>query len=265
MALDNTTFHFTIGHFNCLAINDRESGNSNCLLIDTGQHKVLLESGSGDGMVPPGLLVERLAAAGVSPNMIDIVLISHADADHIVGSVDAHGNLLFPQARFVMSPEEWAFWSSDAQRLQPNALFDDAALQWANHLPKQRLPYLRQQLTLMATGAEVVPGICSVALPGHTPGMIGTVISSGGEQLYFIGDVVYDLDLSADGRVVGNPEFHAVVDFDPVQARTTRYRLFAQAANERTLLMAYHTPFPGLGYIEQAAAGWRWAPWVAAA
>lgn len=260
MALDNKIFHFTIGRFNCLAINDDDRINCNCLLIDTGQHKVLLETGTGDGMTPPGVLLKRLQAAGVSPALIDRVIVSHADFDHIGGAVDAHGNLAFPQARFFLSAAEWAFWSSAAQRLQPNTFFDEATCQLGNHLPKQRLPYLREKVTLVAADAEVVPGIRTVAVPGHTPGMIATVIASADEQLHFIGDVIYDLDLSEDGQIVVNPEFHAVVDFDPAQARVTRDRLFAQAARDRTLLMAYHTPFPGLGYVEQAAAGWQWLP-----
>lgn len=72
--------------------------------------------------------------------------------------------------------------------------------------------------------------------------------------------MTYDLDLSEDGKIVGNPEFHAAVDFDPIQARVTRERLLAQAARDRTLLMASHTPFPGLGYVEQEGSGWRWLP-----
>ena len=95
MALDKKIFHFTIGRFNCLAINDDERINCNCLLIDTGQHKVLLETGTGDGMTPPGALLKRLQAAGVSPALIDGVIVSHADFDHIGGAVDAHGNLAF--------------------------------------------------------------------------------------------------------------------------------------------------------------------------
>ncbi|MFN8444016.1 MAG: MBL fold metallo-hydrolase [Caldilineaceae bacterium] len=261
MAQDNKIFHFTLGRFNCLAINDDDRINCNCLLIDTGLHKVLLETGSGDGMTPPGRLCERLQTAGVAPAAIDIVIVSHADFDHIGGAVDAHGNLAFPQARHVLSATEWAFWSSAAQRLQPNALFDEATLQWANHLPKERLPFLREKVTLVTADVEVVPGIRTFAIPGHTPGMIATVITSNNEQLHFIGDVVYDLDLSEDGQTVGNAEFHAAVDFDPKQARLTRDQLFAQAARDQTLLMAYHTPFPGLGYIEQAADGWRWVAW----
>lgn len=181
--MNNKTFHFAIGDFKCLAINDGEHGNANCLLVDTGLHKVLLETGCGDGTTPPGLLLERLQTASISPNSIDVVVVSHADADHIGGAVDAYGNLSFPQARYFLSPEEWAFWSSVTQRAQPNAFFDEAALQWLNHLPKQRLSYLHEKLTLAPAEAEVVPGIRTIALPGHTPGLIATVIASGSEQL----------------------------------------------------------------------------------
>src|SRR5690349_23404246 len=58
--MEYASFPFQVGHFNCLVINDANEGNSNCLLIDTGQHKVLVETGIGDSASPPGLLLERL-------------------------------------------------------------------------------------------------------------------------------------------------------------------------------------------------------------
>jgi hypothetical protein len=89
-------------------------------------------------------------------------------------------------------------------------------------------------------------------------------VSSGEEQLLFIGDVIYDIDLnneqSDDPQAIGNPAWHAAVDVDPAQALLTRDRLFAQTARERTLLMVYHLPLPSLGYVEQHGSGWRWKP-----
>jgi len=57
---------------------------------------------------------------------------------------------------------------------------------------------------------------------------------------------------------IENPDWYSVYDFDPAQVVVTRRRIFEQAVKERALLMAYHVPFPGLGYVAQQGPGWRW-------
>jgi glyoxylase-like metal-dependent hydrolase (beta-lactamase superfamily II) len=163
--MGNESFSFKVGRFNCLVINDSPDGSRNCLLIDTSQHKVLIETGNGDSISPPGLLLERLEAAGISPSAIDIVILSRADPDHIGGAVDSSGTLAFPQAHYVLSPEEWAFWSSTAPRIQPNSFMDEATYQSGERLSRRQLPFLRNKLALTAGETEIVPGIHAVATP----------------------------------------------------------------------------------------------------
>lgn len=131
--MGNESFAFKIGQFNCTAINDVNGWSCNCLLLDTGQHKVLVETGIGDSLSPPGLLVERLGAAGISPTAIDLVILSHADPDHIGGTADDSGTLAFPQARYILSQEEWAYWSSNPVRLQPSEFYDEEFRRWGHN------------------------------------------------------------------------------------------------------------------------------------
>jgi glyoxylase-like metal-dependent hydrolase (beta-lactamase superfamily II) len=70
-------------------------------------------------------------------------------------------------------------------------------------------------------------------------------VSSDKNQMIFIGDLIYD------PKEIADPNWYSIFDFDPVQVVATRQRVLAQAARERTLLMAYHVPFPGLGYVTQ--------------
>jgi glyoxylase-like metal-dependent hydrolase (beta-lactamase superfamily II) len=248
-------FRFTIGHFNCLAIRDGAEGDfeRNVLLINTGQQRLLVDTGNGRDFEPNrGFLLDRLRAAGLSAADIDVVILSHADWDHIAGAVDEHGTLTFPQARYVVARAEWDFWSSKPERLRPSDAYDEAFRQLAQTLPETRLAQLRGTVELIDAGAEIVPGIRSIAAPGHTPGYIAIAVTSGADRFLSIGDLLYD------PKDVENPDAYSVFDFDPAQVIVTRRQVFERAAKEQALLQAYHLPFPGLGHIVQSEQGWQW-------
>jgi glyoxylase-like metal-dependent hydrolase (beta-lactamase superfamily II) len=253
--MENNSFRFKIGQFNCLAIRDGDDFNRNVLLVDTGQHHVLIETGVGQDLYPtPALLLDRLRAAGSLPTEIDVVMLSHADWDHIGGTVDKSGSLAFPNARYVLPRAEWDFWSSKPVRLPQmmDANFRQG-YSYKYKIPQTRLTQLRDKVELIDPDTQIVPGIRSIAAPGHTPGHAVIAVSSDDNRMLFLGDLIHD------PKDIEDPNWSSNHDFDPVQGVATRQRLLAQAARERTLLMAYHAPFPGLGYVASHGAGWRWA------
>jgi len=269
--MDGPLFHFNVGHFSCIALRDDDDEDRKVLLINTGEHRVLIDTGNGDATSPPGRLLDRLSVVGIPPTEIDVVIVSHADVDHIAGAVDAHGTPTFPNARYVMTREEWAFWTSKAPRFPARAhsvkALGEALTQLAETVPYARLPHIHNRLDLIEFDAEIVPGIRGIAAPGHTPGMIAIAITSDNAQLLFIADIYYGWDAQADPsnapKAIGDPEWHAAIDVDPEQAVVSRDRVFTQAAQAHMLLMATHVPFPGLGYVAKDGPNWQWIPYVA--
>jgi glyoxylase-like metal-dependent hydrolase (beta-lactamase superfamily II) len=221
-----------------------------CLVVNTGEHQVLVDTGA-DGLSPStGKLLQNLRAGGIAPEDIDTVILTHGHPDHIGGNTDAEGKLAFPNARYVMWKDEWNFWTSEQAELRLNEHGKEVLLGFAH----KNLPPIQGQLTLVDHEAEIMPGMRAIAAPGHTPGHMALAISSGGEQLLCISDaVLHSIHLE-------QPEWYATVDFAPEQVVATRRRLLNKAVAEKALVFAFHFPFPGLGHVVQKVEGWQWQP-----
>lgn len=98
-------------------------------------------------------------------------------------------------------------------------------------------------------------GIHAIPAPGHTPGHIAVLISSGSSQLLQLADAVLrPLHLEL-------PDWQAVFDLVPERAGETRRALLDRAAAEQMMVMAYHFPFPGIGEVRTKEKGkWQWEP-----
>jgi glyoxylase-like metal-dependent hydrolase (beta-lactamase superfamily II) len=290
--VDTGSFGFEIGEFECVSVSDGalnyppESFFANvtpehveealrerdlptaqimtpytCLFINTGEYRVLVDTGAGDlgthaaDVFPgldhstsvTGLLPENLRAAGIEPSGIDTVIITHAHPDHVGGTLDETGELVFPNAHYFISEEEWDFWTSDAATTKAPALMVNTA--------RQNLEPLKERLTFIGDSFEIVAGVHAIATFGHTPGHIALSVASRGEQLLHVSDtVLYPLHLEY-------PEWTPVFDMLPEQASTSKHRIFDLAAEEDALVFAHHfPPYPNLGYVRKQEQGWRWQP-----
>ncbi len=191
--------------FNCLLIRHPDA----LVLVDTGQKATKL--------------VASLRAAGIAPEAVDRLILSHAHPDH------THGALIddqptFPNARVIVSRVELA----DA----PNRL--------------KGLP-----VDAVDAGDDLLDGVSTIAVPGHTPGQIAVKVESAGETLVYTSDVI------AHPIHLERPDWNIVSDADRAQALATRAALLGQAAEQGWWLFVYHFPFPGICRIARDGDHWR--------
>lgn len=221
-----------------------------CLLVNTGEHRVLVDTGA-DGLDPnTGRLLKNLQAEGIAPEDIHMVILTHCHPDHIGGNTLDEGKLAFPNAHYAMWKNEWDFWTSEEAEVK----LDEHVREVLLSVARKNLPPIQDRLDLIEREREILPGIQAIAAPGHTPGHMVLAISSRGEQLLYISDtVLHPIHLE-------QPEWCAAVDFAPNQVATTRRRILSRAAAEKALVLAFHFPFPGLGHIVQKGEGWEWQP-----
>lgn len=233
------------------------------LYVDTGAHRVLIDTGAGTEL-GAGLaqLTQNLAAIGVQPQEIDTVILTHAHPDHIGGIVAASGQLTFPNAQYYISEAEWPFWTAPTIDLSP-LLIPEPFKQGMVAAARKHLGAITNRVNRFRFDQEIVPGIVAIAAPGHTPGQSALQITSGDAQLIVAADVFFNEAFDLE-----HPDWQTGFDLDPQQAAATRRRLLDQIAHERTLVMAYHMPFPALGHIrphgsdlaEGQAVRYEWEP-----
>ena len=106
------------------------------LFINTGQHRVLVDTGAGDMAPTTGNLMSHLHAEGIAPEDIDVVILTHGHPDHIGGNVDSEGKPAFPNARYVMWKAEWDFWTKEPDLSSMQS--DDQIKQWLHERQMDR-------------------------------------------------------------------------------------------------------------------------------
>jgi glyoxylase-like metal-dependent hydrolase (beta-lactamase superfamily II) len=221
------------------------------LVVNTGGKVVLIDTGTGGQIAPSaGVLRDNLAAAGINPKAVDLIVVSHFHPDHINGIKDKDNELVFPNAEITVPEAEWNFWMDDANMTVAAA---DLKRTFLNQ--RRIFSDIARNVTRFKPGAEIAPGIVTLAAPGHTPGHTVVAVHSGDQSLLVLGDTAQHPAVFAR-----HPDWQAAFDIDGGAAVATRKKLFDRAAADRMLVTGYHFPFPACGHLVKTAGGYEHVP-----
>ena len=219
----------------------------NCLLLESDGKTVLIETGEGDknfdqirkrgDAVDHGHLLHELAALGVAPADIDIVVNTHLHNDHCgwnTRRIDGALRPTFANARYVIQAREWDVATHPNERTRATYLAE-------NLLPLQEAG----QLDLVEGETAVTSQITMIETPGHTADHASLVIRDGGQTAVYIGDLVqHRVQLE---RVAWISAF----DVLPLVSLETKKKLIGEAIAGNHLIIAVHAAFPGAGRLVQ--------------
>lgn len=228
--------------------------NLNTLLIETGGRRILIEAGAGQTMGPNGgRLFDNLAAIGLRPDDIDVVVISHTHPDHVGNLRSANGGKAFPRATVYAPEEDWEFFVRNEPNLSYMPVNDEFRRRFAAAIKRSVEP-IASDVVLYRAGTDIVPGLTSIPAQGHTPGMATFLVHSGSHQLLLTADLAYHPVVNIDRPWRPGP------DRDKDAALASRRRIFDRAVADRLLVLGFHYPFPGLGRVLKTDGGYAWVP-----
>jgi len=218
---------------NCLLIRGEVDGQPRAVLVDTGNGGKLGEKArSFTNMQPGNPILESLDRAGVPPEQVDTVILTHLHNDHAGGAtkLNDQGNPVpaFPNARHLVQRTEW----EDATGKKPElagAYVEDDFVPLGEH----------GLVDLLDGETEILPGIKVVPTGGHTPGHQMIVIAGGDGDAW--PNAVYACDLCP---TVSHLHTNWCLAYDQHMRETRRVKpqVLGGLADHGGLLLLAHDP-----------------------
>jgi len=206
----------------------------NAFLIRISGKNILVDTGNGRA------LFDNLKSLGVTPEQIDVVLITHVHGDHIGGMLK-DGQAAFPNAELYMSKPEHDFCMNGNTR---------------NTNPRKVIEVYQSKLRLFqpaeidAKPHTLFPGIQAVAAYGHTPGHTLYMVESDKEKLLIWGDLTHAMAIQ-----MPYPQVAMTYDADTDMAIAARKKVLEYVAKNNITVAGMHTAFPAIGKITKAPEG----------
>jgi glyoxylase-like metal-dependent hydrolase (beta-lactamase superfamily II) len=209
------------------AFADRETlrGRVGSYVLRSPEGTVLVDTGVGpQAMGAGGRLLADLEDAGIYPENVHTVFLTHLHGDHLGWSVKPDGEPVFPEARYVTQASEWEI----------SAPYLGRALSALDELGV---------LELLDGEEPVGEELTAIPTPGHSPGHSSLLVSSGGEQALVAGDAIVHPAQATE------PTWNVHFDMDKEQAAHTREMLLAWLEADGIIVAAGHIPGSGFGRI----------------
>jgi glyoxylase-like metal-dependent hydrolase (beta-lactamase superfamily II) len=201
-------------------------------VVRAGDDVILFDTGlNAEG------IATALGEAGLAPDDVTKVVLTHMHGDHIGGLMN-DGTPTFANAEYVTGQVEYDHWAAAG-----NERFD------ANVRP------LAEKMTFIGEGDSVAPGITAMAAFGHTPGHMNYMLESDGQQLVLAADLANHYVWS-----LAYPDWEVRFDADKAAAAASRRKILGMLAADRVPMIGYHMPFPAAGFVETRDDGFRYVP-----
>jgi glyoxylase-like metal-dependent hydrolase (beta-lactamase superfamily II) len=216
----------------------------NCFVLRGKDGITLVDAGTGSAWGPAlGHARAALVAAGIQPEEVDRVLITHLHGDHALGLFDGEQPWL-PRAEIIVPQADLGYYSDETKRAgtpdNKRGAFDITAT-------LQRLYAGRIR---PAAPGEVLPGIELIALPGHSFGHSGYLIGDEARALLLWGDALHLAEEQA-----ADPDLGIVYDLDAAQAARSRRTILERAAATGWTVSGGHVT--GFRQVRRQGAGFK--------
>ncbi|MFF8287328.1 MBL fold metallo-hydrolase [Streptomyces albus] len=196
----------------------------------------------------------NLAAVGIRPEDVDIVVNTHLHDDHVGWNTRLEGRdwvPTFPNATYLMPHRDFEYW-------KPENLHNTVFGRGNQNVYEDSIdPVIEAGLVKTWDESYTIDGNLRLELtPGHTPGASVIHLESAGDRAVFAGDLLH-------GAIqVHEPHINSCFEEDEDAARASRARMFAYAADNNALVLPAHLPGHGAFELRREGAGFRLTDWA---
>ncbi len=209
------------------------------MVVDTPEMRFLLDAGNGPHRRPRMHLAESaFEEEGITPQSINMILLTHGDPDHISGLLSKDGELVYPNAHYVLNIDLWRALSSDP----------DAGLYFPGQAEfiRRLADLIQGRSTLLEAEREIWPGVRAIPALGHRAGHTIYRFDSQDAVLFHIGDAAFD------PIFLEHPELVLPTEYKPAQAQMTRATLARRLVAENALIVGSHFDVTNIGRLKRS-------------
>lgn len=241
-------------------------------VVQTPTHTVLVDTATGNDKQRPTAplfhqlaepFLERLQAVGVSPESVDLVMLTHLHADHVGWNTRLQGKRwvpTFPHARYIFSEREYAYNLALSQdRMKVGSIQRQAGAGTPRHEPLDGV-FEDSVMPIVEAGQDqrivvdntVIEGFRFHSTPGHSIDHASISLTSGGETALFWGDAMHH------PLQFRHPEINSVYCEFPQAAQRSRHKVMHLAAELNALVFTTHFGDSSVGRVSRHAHGFEW-------